>query len=118
MQCEIQHRIAVIDLVCLATSISTSVVCEILSSRAWVEFDHFSFETLLLLTSPSQLAFLYFWAVSLSHPVPQILTFLVLGLHMGIKSAAAINLQLNFNLSLWEHLHMDSHLVAFCLQNG
>lgn len=118
MQREIQRRIALIYLVCLATSISTSVVHEILPSRALVEFDNFSFETLLLLTTPSPLAFLYFWTVSVSHPVPQILTFLVLRLHVGITSVVAINLQLNFNLSRWEHLHTDSHLVAFCLENG
>lgn len=41
MQCEIQHRIALIYLVCLATTISTGVVYEILHSRASVEFDHF-----------------------------------------------------------------------------
>lgn len=43
MQREIQHRIALIYLVCLATSVSTSVVCEILLSRALVELDNFSF---------------------------------------------------------------------------
>lgn len=95
-----------------------SVVCETLPSRALVEVDRFAFETLLLLTTPSRLAFLHLWTVSLSHPVPQILTFLVLRLHMGIKSAAAINLQLNFNLCLREHLRTDSHPVAFCLENA
>lgn len=42
MQREIQHRIALIYLVCLATSISTSVVYEILPSIALVELDNFS----------------------------------------------------------------------------
>lgn len=74
--------------------------------------------SLLLRTTPSPLAFLYFGTGSGSHPVPWILIFMMLGLHRGVKSSAAINLPLNFNLRRWGYLHTDSQWVAFGLDNG
>lgn len=43
MQDEIQHRTALIYLVCLAMSISASVVCEMLPSRGLFALDNFCF---------------------------------------------------------------------------
>ena len=85
-----------------------------LQSFGWV----WSLSLLLCRTTPSPLAFLYFGTGRVSHPVPWILIFLMVGLHRGVKSAAAINLPLNFNLHRWGHLHTDFHRVAFGLENG
>lgn len=78
---EIQHRIALIYLVCLATTISTTGVCEILPPELWLSLITFF---AAFRTTPSPLAFLYLGTGSFP-PSPRILIFLMVGLHRGAK---------------------------------